>query len=103
MHWLRLALATLIGVGAAPLAGATSLAPLHASAPPPALEERVPPLPGPGAFTWLPGRWAWTGIAGVEWQWQPGRFVAWPPAQTTAIDLSEPPSSGWAVSGPTGD
>ena len=104
MRPFRFALAAAIAIATAPVADATSPAPSYPlPASPAALEERLPPLPGPGAYTWLPGRWSWTGVAGVEWQWQPGRYVAWPPAHTTAIDVTEPLPSGWATRTPETD
>jgi len=42
--------------------------------PPQAQVEMIPPSPG-GAAVWQPGHWRWTGIAGSQWQWQPGQYV----------------------------
>jgi hypothetical protein len=84
-YGLALTTLALVGAGAA---GARTLAPdLQQPAQPAALEERVGPPPGAGAFTWQPGHWMWTGIAGIEWQWEPGRYIAWPRGpQTATID-----------------
>ncbi|MBI3513094.1 MAG: hypothetical protein HY060_03380 [Proteobacteria bacterium] len=82
--WCRLALATVLVVAATSGAAGSTIGPsaqLHE--PPPAPTEILPPLPRDrGTVTWLPGSWQWTGIAGAEWQWQRGRYVAWPPRHT---------------------
>jgi hypothetical protein len=67
-------------MAASGVSGAATTAREPASAlrvPPPPLEERMPSPPGRGAFTWQPGSWRWSGFAGVEWQWEPGHYVAW--------------------------
>jgi len=90
------ALVSVVVAGGASGAAAATAAPSAAlRAEPPPLTERVPPLPGQGAFTWLPGRWRWSGLAGVEWQWQPGRYVEWSIARRSgAVDRPQPVSNG---------
>lgn len=79
-YWL--ALPTVMAIAATSVAAATIVPSTQwqaLQAPPPALAEIVPsPPPNCGAVTWLPGSWRWTGIAGTEWQWEPGRYVQWP-------------------------
>src|SRR5271163_201142 len=77
-----LALPVVLALAAAATASAP---PAQLAAQPPAPEERVPPPPG-GTVSWLPGSWRRTGIAGAEWQWQRGRYVAWPPAAAAPED-----------------
>jgi len=95
-----LVLAAVIGIAGTSVAAASTIAPaaqLHAQ--PAAPEERAAPPPrNGGTVTWLPGQWRSTGIAGAEWQWDPGRYVAWPADRSAAaIDPSQstPNVSGW--------
>jgi hypothetical protein len=75
-----LALSIVLAIAATSAAAApVSPPPAQLAVQPPAPDERIPPPPG-GPVTWLPGSWRWSGIAGAEWQWQRGRYVAWPPA-----------------------
>jgi hypothetical protein len=92
-----LARAMLAVVAATPVAATTLDASTSLRVPPPALEERLPPLPGRGSFTWQPGSWRWTGIAGAEWEWQSGHYVSWPRRRAAAPPDQAPSTSrGWA-------
>jgi hypothetical protein len=95
-----LSVAALITVAAASVATATPIAPAaQLYAQPAAPEERAPPPPrNGGSVTWLPGQWRSTGVAGAEWQWEPGRYVAWPADRNAAVidpSQSTPNVSGW--------
>ena len=49
------------------------------SAPPPPEVETPPPAPSP-TYVWEPGHWYWNG---VQYHWQPGKYVAKPTATAT--------------------
>jgi hypothetical protein len=85
--------AVLALLGSAAATASTQVASAPPDAPPPALAERLPPLPRDcGTVTWLPGRWQWTGIAGAEWEWRRGRYVAWPPGdRAPSVEPASPP------------
>lgn len=94
-----LALAGAIAIAAPSGATATTIAPAaQPNAPPPTPEEHVPPPPpNCGTVTWLPGRWQWIGIAGAEWQWERGRYVAWPRDRSASATVQPRPApDGWA-------
>jgi hypothetical protein len=96
----RLVLAALTVIAATSVVAANPIAPAaQLQTQPTAPEERPPPPPhNGGSVTWLPGQWRSTGIAGAEWQWEPGRYVAWPADRSaTVIDPSQstPNVSGW--------
>jgi hypothetical protein len=57
----------------------SSTAALAPNPPPPPQAETPPPAPGP-TYVWEPGHWYWNG---VQYQWQPGRYVAKPTTTAT--------------------
>lgn len=99
--WLGAAAVLAVASWSCGAAASTNATPEPARASPPVLDEQVPPPPRTGAFTWLPGRWHWVGIGGAEWQWESGRYVAWPPPARaeTAIDRAPANPDGWQRAG----
>ena len=53
--------------------------------------EVIPPPPHPG-WHWVPGHWAWQGVA---WVWRPGHYVAnvVPPMPAVIVE-TPPPAPG---------
>jgi hypothetical protein len=83
-YWLVLSMVMV--VAGTSVAAATAIAPSdQRDTVPPAPQERIPPPPNHGTVTWQPGHWRWTGIAGIEWQWECGRYVEWPPNRAVSV------------------
>jgi hypothetical protein len=98
-YWLVLPMVLVIA-GTSPATATTTAPSAELQAQPRAPEELVPPPPpNCGMVTWLPGHWRWTGIAGIEWQWERGRYVEWPPGPTASvIDQGQSAPDGWVRS-----